>query len=511
MKLKPIPLALASLLCASTVWAADNPQQSKKPLLEKNAPAARAAKPAQPTQSISQAAPNVAPLPAAEVKAAGEAASKDKDKPVAATEKETVFKEMVVTGEIEKDSHYTSPSTRVTRAQIERQNAQTTEEVLKYQPSLQIRQRYVGDPNGVLGIRGADMFSTARSMVFADGLPLHNFLQASFNGAPRWSMVGPNEIDVVDIVYGPFSAEYSGNSIGGVVNIRTRMPKKQEFYVETSLFVQPYKNLGPDKGTFVGDRQYASYGNRIKDVLTVWASYNRLEAQSHPMSYFIDNTGLHTAADGTAVTGGVRTPDTRGVPSIIYGDTGPEKVNTSLYKVKLGYDINPALQLIFTGAFEERERNGNNPRNYLTNNATGQSFWGGPAPTCNSVATCANNQATGGSLGGDRFDVVQRGFGGSKDERQTLNLGLTLRGALNPNWNIDTTFSSFDVLKDTRATAFFNKRDPANTGAGQLQDFRTFNWRNADLKLSTQALFGNPKLSLITGYHWDQYNLDFKQ
>lgn len=145
---------------------------------------------------------------------------------------------------------------RVTRAQVEQQNAQTTEEVLKYMPSLQIRQRYVGDPNGVLGIRGADMFSTARSMVYADGLPLHNFLQASFNGAPRWSLVGPNEIDSVDVVYGPFSAEYSGNSIGGVANIRTRMPHKQEFYFEGSLFIQPYKNYGEDKGTFIGDRQY---------------------------------------------------------------------------------------------------------------------------------------------------------------------------------------------------------------------------------------------------------------
>ena len=116
---------------------------------------------------------------------------KNDDKPVEDKPKEDVFKEMVVTGDVERDSHYTSPSTRVTRTQIELQNAQTTEEVLKYQPSLQIRQRYVGDPNGVLGIRGADMFSTARNMVYADGLPLHNFLQASFNGAPRWSLVGP--------------------------------------------------------------------------------------------------------------------------------------------------------------------------------------------------------------------------------------------------------------------------------------------------------------------------------
>ena len=294
------------------------------------------------------------------------AKDKNNDKPVADKEKEVVFKEMVVTGEVERDSHYTSPSTRVTRAQIERQNAQTTEEVLKYQPSLQIRQRYVGDPNGVLGIRGADMFSTARNMVYADGLPLHNFLQASFNGAPRWSMVGPNEIDAVDIVYGPFSAEYSGNSIGGVVNIKTRMPRKQEFYVESSLFIQPYKLYGPDKGTFMGDRQYVSYGNRFHDKLSVFLAYNRLEAQSHPMSYFIDNTGSGVPGnDQTVVTGGIRTPDTRGTPSIIYGDTGPEKVNTHLFKGKLGYDITSDLQTIFTVAYEDRTRNENHPQNYL--------------------------------------------------------------------------------------------------------------------------------------------------
>ncbi|HEX7234517.1 MAG TPA: TonB-dependent receptor, partial [Nitrosospira sp.] len=338
------------------------------------------------------ASPAPATLPAAnEVKAEGTekdpVGNKDKGKGKAAAapaiQKETIFKEMVVTGEVERDSHYTSPSTRVTRTQIELQNAQTTEEVLKYQPSLQIRQRYVGDPNGVLGIRGADMFSTARNMVYADGLPLHNFLQASFNGAPRWSMVGPNEIDAVDVVYGPFSAEYSGNSIGGVVNIKTRMPRKQEFYVESSLFIQPYKLYGPDKGTFIGDRQFVSYGNRFNDVLSVYLAYNRLEAQGHPMTYFIDNTGLGippplgTTPAPTAVTGGIRTPDTRGTPSIIYGDTGPEKVNTHLFKGKLGYDITADLQAIFTVAYEDRTRNQNHPRNYLQDGA-GQAFYGGP-------------------------------------------------------------------------------------------------------------------------------------
>ncbi|ODT80669.1 MAG: TonB-dependent receptor [Nitrosomonadales bacterium SCN 54-20] len=416
---------------------------------------------------------------------------KKDDTPV--VQKETVFKEMVVTGETERDTHFTSPSTRVTRTQIERQNAQTTEEVLKYMPSLQIRQRYVGDPNGVLGIRGADMFSTARNMVYADGLPLHNFLQATYNGAPRWSLVGPNEIDSVDVVYGPFSAEYSGNSIGGVINIKTRMPHKQEFYVESSLFIQPFKIYGPDKGTFIGDRQYVSYGNRIQDKFTVFLAYNRLEAQSQPMSYFIDNTGLRNVSGETAVGGGIGVLDSRGTPSIIYGDTGPEKVNTHLFKGKFGYDITSNLQALFTVAYEDRTRNGNNVQNFLTT-TSGQSFWGGRA-----------------SLNGTGFNVVQKGFGGNQDKRETLNLGLSLRGALTPDWNIDTTMSYFDVLKDIRASAFFNQDDPANTEAGQLQDFRRFSWLNYDLKLSAPVLLGNDKVSFLAGYHFDQYNLSFRQ
>lgn len=541
--MKSISLALAGLLCTFLVppCNAESMEQSSVPETEGNpnvSPpafpsangasdlASRSAKPTAGSSNsviheipativsrnvaeLKQAAPaSPAPvrLPAdKEVNAEGAekdaAGDKDKEKGAVAPpgiQKETIFKEMVVTGEVERDSHYTSPSTRVTRTQIERQNAQTTEEVLKYQPSLQIRQRYVGDPNGVLGIRGADMFSTARNMVYADGLPLHNFLQASFNGAPRWSLVGPNEIDAVDVVYGPFSAEYSGNSIGGVVNIKTRMPRKQEFYMESSLFIQPYNLYGPDKGTFIGDRQFVSYGNRFKDALTVFLSYNRLEAQSHPMSYFIDNTGLGIPGSGTtAVTGGIRTPDARGTPSLIYGDTGPEKVNTHLFKGKLGYDITSDLQAIFTVAYEDRTRNQNHPRNYLQDGA-GQPFWG-------------PGQLPNAAFDGSSFDVTRNLFGASSDKRETLNLGLQLRGALTPNWNIDSTISNFDVLKDIRATAFFNRNDPGNTGVGQLQDFKKFSWFNYDLKLSTPALFGNEKISLLGGYHFDLYNLSFRQ
>ena len=79
--------------------------------------------------------------------------------------------------------------------------------------------------------------------------------------------------------------------------------------------------------------------------------------------------------------GGIRTPDTRGTPSIIYGDTGPEKVNTHLFKGKFGYDITADLQAIFTVAYEDRTRNQNRPQNYLTGTTTGAPYWGGGGDT----------------------------------------------------------------------------------------------------------------------------------
>lgn len=428
-----------------------------------------------------------------------EQATPDKVSKVSEATENFVMDEMVSTGVMERDTHFTSPSTRVTRKEIERQNAQTTEETLKYQPSLQIRQRYIGDPNGVLGIRGADMFSTARNMVFADGLPLHNQLQASFNGAPRWSMVGPNEIDAVDVVYGPFSAEYSGNSIGGVVNMKTRMPEKAEYYMEGSYFVQPWKFQGGDKGTFEGNRQYFSVGNKF-DKFSAFLAYNRLDATSQPMSYFLDNTGLKKPTGREPlVSGAVPVLDTRGTTSLIYGDTGSEQVRTDLIKLKLGYDITDDLKAIFTGAYEARTRKTEGQRNYLTT-ANGLPYYGDNASSTRDAVYY-----------GSAFNVTNSGFGPNKDHRQTMQLGFQVKGKMTEHWDIDSTVSYLDVFTDDRSTAFFSPSDPRNNGTGQVQDFDTFDWKNYDLKLSTKELFGLKELEFLGGYHYDNYNLDFKQ
>ena len=74
-----------------------------------------------------------------------------------------------------REAGYTNPTSVLTREDMTSINVATTEDLVKYEPSLVIRRRFIGDANGTLGIRGSNMFQTSRSMVFADGVPLHYF------------------------------------------------------------------------------------------------------------------------------------------------------------------------------------------------------------------------------------------------------------------------------------------------------------------------------------------------
>src|SRR3954470_23058852 len=99
-------------------------------------------------------------------------------------------------------------------------NAVDAEDALKYFPSLLVRKRYIGDyDHAVLASRASGTGNSARSLVYADGILLSNLLGNGVGGLsfpPRWGLVTPEEIERVDVMYGPFSAAYPGNSVGAV-------------------------------------------------------------------------------------------------------------------------------------------------------------------------------------------------------------------------------------------------------------------------------------------------------
>ena len=151
-----------------------------------------------------------------------------------------------------------------TREQIETTiNATDSEDALKYFPSLLVRKRYIGDYNhAILSTRASGTGNSARSLVYADGILLSNLLGNGVGGLsfpPRWGLVTPEEIERVDVMYGPFSAAYAGNSAGAVVDYVTRMPTRFEAHAGLSYVSQPFELYGT-KTTYNAWQASASVG-----------------------------------------------------------------------------------------------------------------------------------------------------------------------------------------------------------------------------------------------------------
>jgi iron complex outermembrane receptor protein len=102
-------------------------------------------------------------------------------------------------------------------------NVVNVEDMLRYLPSLFVRKRHIGDTQAPLATRTSGVGASARSLIYADGVLLSALIgNNNSTASPRWGMVSPEEIERIDVLYGPFSAAYPGNSIGAVVNMITR-------------------------------------------------------------------------------------------------------------------------------------------------------------------------------------------------------------------------------------------------------------------------------------------------
>jgi iron complex outermembrane receptor protein len=370
-------------------------------------------------------------------------------------------------------------------------NATTVEDVIRYSPSLHMRKRYIGDQNAMMGIRGTNILQTTHNMVFGDGMPLHNPVNTSFAGVPRWSMMAPSEIETAEVLYGPFSAQYGGGSMGGVINLNSKMPEKFEAEMNVTGMFQDMHRGGRNE-LLSGFRTFLSGGDRI-DKFSVYGFYNHLENDGQPMDP-IDVQALTTAATGTPVTGGHLTLQPTGAPAIIFGDNGTQHVNTDLFKLKMAYDLTEELQARFTIAYEERDNRNNEPLSLLRN-ASGNPVY--------SSTVSAN--ATGGLVNqnGQQFRLPNNAFGANILERQSLNYGLSLKGKISDNWSIDTTATYFDPFRNTAIASTYSPKDtnPANTGQGLITDTDTW-WATYDGKLATDNFLGRDDLSFMGGYQF---------
>ena len=164
-------------------------------------------------------------------------------------------------------------------------NATDAEDALKYFPSLVVRKRYIGDyDHAVLASRASGTNNSARSLVYVDGILISNLLGNGATFTPRWGLVTPEEIERVDVLYGPFSAAYPGNSVGAVVDYVTRMPAELEMRASVSSFSEDFQ-IYRSQGTYTGWQASASVGDTPGPVVSWWLNFNRLDSDAHPVSY----------------------------------------------------------------------------------------------------------------------------------------------------------------------------------------------------------------------------------
>jgi iron complex outermembrane receptor protein len=254
----------------------------------------------------------------------------------------------------------------VSRRQIEQTiNATDSEDVLKYLPSLVVRRRYIGDYNhAVLSSRASGTGNSARSAVYADGILLSNYLGNGATYAPRWGMVTPEEIDRADVMYGPFSAAYPGNSVGAVVDYVTRMPTQFEGHAKLVASQQNFDQYNTHE-TDNASQASASLGSKSGDWAW-WVSLNRTDSLGQPMVFA--TKAFSTDPVKGSNNGAVYGLDKTNAPWYILGTNTQYHTVQDHAKVKLAYDVSPTVRASYMLGNWKNTSDGA-PKSYLTDTA----------------------------------------------------------------------------------------------------------------------------------------------
>lgn len=357
-------------------------------------------------------------------------------------------------------------------------NSLTSGASIKYLPSLEVRERYIGDRNGIIQTRTTTTTSSAQSVVYADGVTISNLLGNNYAYPPRWGLVAPAEISQVDVIYGPFSAIYPGNSMGGVINLTTHMPDHFEIHAGLTGARQSFHLYGSNQHNYSGDASLA-VGDRIGN-LTIWATYDHLDAQGQPMSFA--TTGVSTtAASPTAkvVTGGYQDIDPgTGAARMVFGGYSIDHTVQDQGKIKLAYAFTPSLTLTYIGALWGAH-SATQAQSYLTD-ASGNAVYNGTY-----------------NLGGKAYTVVGLNPTINNQLHMMHALGLEQKGT-RLDWKL--TFSSYTYLTEHNLSA----SNYGNTTLGSDQNMHNTNWKDIDAQGIWRPADGH---EVSFGYHLDNFRL----
>jgi iron complex outermembrane receptor protein len=347
-------------------------------------------------------------------------------------------------------------------------NATDAEDALKYFPSLVVRKRYTGDfDHAVLASRASGTGNSARSLVYVDGILLSNLLGNGATFTPRWGLVTPEEIDRVDVLYGPFSAAYPGNSVGAVVDYVTRMPDDFELRAALGTFSEEFGVYSTHE-TYTGWQASASAGDRHGSTAW-WVNVNRLDSDGHPLGYANKVVANGVAGGGgIPVTGAVAARNPRNQDWWLLGTTTTYQTVQDHAKLKLAQDFGDDWRLSYTlGAWHN-----DMTREAATwlRDADGARVWSGLV-----------------SIGGRSFNVGPTEMGPSRGDLTHVMHGLSVRRRGPGRWDLEAAASLYDYASDRTRSPDLAHPIAAQGGAGRLADQSGTGWHTLALRATWQS------------------------
>ena len=355
-------------------------------------------------------------------------------------------------------------------------NVLDPEDAVKYLPSVFLRKRNAGDTQATLATRVWGVSSSARSLVYADGVLLTALIANNNSlGGPRWGLVAPAEIERVDLMYGPYAAAYAGNSMGAVMEITTRLPEKFEGSLQQTFAFQNFSQYGTNE-TFRTSQTAATVGSRAGKFF-FWISANYQDSHSQPLGY------VTNATFPIGTTGGYAANNKLGAPAQVVGASGLLHTRMTNAKFKAAYDLTPTLRAAYTiGAW--RNDADSSVSTYLTN-AAGQPTFAGLA---------------GFAFG--TYDLLQ------EHSAHTLSLRSDTRGA----FDFEAIATLYRMDRDRQLSATTASATVATTPtvgtAGRVAVLGGTGWSTLDLKGTWRPGGKNSAAHIVTfGVHQNRNKL----
>jgi len=347
-----------------------------------------------------------------------------------------------------------------TRAQ-EQVNTVNTEDMLKYAPSLLVRKRHYGDNQDPIATRTSGVGASARNLVFVDGIlvsaPIGN---NNTSASPHFGVAAPHDISRIDVLYGPFSARYAGNSMGVTLNIVTRMPDRFEFYADATGALQDFRQYGT--GTTPATVQLAAgIGDRAGGFS--WRlSANHLDSHAQPLGYAELTRPAAAGSAGPVLTGAFADRNRGGAAIAVIGATGIEHQVQDTATLKLAYDFAGATLSYTASLFRQDDHSG--IESYLRDGA-GHPVYSGSS-----------------TIGGASYNIGAGTFSNSIWNIQQTQLAQGLKLASDPGGDFAWTLivSRFDYLNDKQRVPATALPAAFGGGAGTVNRLNGTGWTTYD-------------------------------